>query len=233
MSGPPDGSPLVRDIAYLIPGSLGGDDSASEELGRRSDYLRRNAPDGCRVSLVQTAGGPPSVESEAEEAEAARAVAREVPSLSDAGYEAVVVGCFGDPGVPEARERSRLHVVGPAEASFRAAGRSGTTFAVLTIVDDVVPLILRRVEATGMSGQLGSVLAVGMSVHDLRPNRDQVAARLSELGRTATRDGAEAVVLGCMSMGFLGLERELARTLDTPVVNPVLAALEAASRIGF
>ncbi len=36
------------------------------------------------------------------------------------------------------------------------------------------------------------------------------------------------LVLGCMSMAFLGVDAELQQRLGVPVVNPVLAALKTA-----
>lgn len=217
------------DILYLIPGSLGGGPGAREELDHRLAFLGEHAPNGCRVDIALTKGGPATVESEADEEAAARAVSTELSTPEAAGADAVIIGCYGDPGVSEARGLVDLTVVGPAEASFRAAGRVGTAFGVLTVVDDVVPLIRRRVEAYGFEGRVPSVRAIGVSVAELRENREQVADKLVDAGRCAVDEGADALVLGCMSMGFLGLDRDVADALDVPVVNPVISALDAAA----
>jgi allantoin racemase len=37
--------------------------------------------------------------------------------------------------------------------------------------------------------------------------------------------------MGCMSMAFMGVERELSDRLSVPVVNPVLAALKTAETL--
>ncbi len=231
MSGPTTEAPSrAAGVLYLVPGSLGEDAAARAELERRHLFLVERAPERCLVSLARTDGGPPSVESEEDEASAARAVVEELPALAALGFDAVIVGCFGDPGVEEARELVDFRVVGPAEASFRAAVDAGGPFAVLTVVDEVIPLIRRRIEAAGLSREALSVTAIDVGVHDLRPHRERVAGRLAEAGREAIDEGAQALVLGCMSMGFLGLDRTLAASLDVPVVNPVDAALEAAVR---
>lgn len=41
-------------------------------------------------------------------------------------------------------------------------------------------------------------------------------------------DGANILVLGCMSMAFLGLTAELEDRIGVPVVSPVIAALKTA-----
>jgi allantoin racemase len=52
------------------------------------------------------------------------------------------------------------------------------------------------------------------------------------VGRTAVReDRADTLVLGCMSMGFLGIAEELGKRLEIPVVNPVLAAVKTAEMV--
>lgn len=231
MSGPTSAAQSrSAEVLYLVPGSLGEDAAASAELERRHLFLEETAPEGCLVSLARTAGGPPSVESEEDEEAAARAVFEELPALAPLELDAVIVGCFGDPGVAEARELVDFRVVGPAEASFRAAAGAGGPFAVLTVVDEVIPLIRRRIEATGMARQAVSVTAIDVGVHDLRPHRERVAGLLVEAGREAVAEGAEALVLGCMSMGFLVLDRDVGEALGVPVVNPVGAALDEAVR---
>lgn len=227
----PDNGPEAprSNVLYLVPGSLGSGDAAAAELDRRKAFLNSNAPDGCVVSLARTNDGPASVENEEQEAAAARAVAAEVPTLEGQDVDAVIIGCFGDPGLSEARRRVDFPVVGPADASFREAARSAPRFAVLTVVEPVIPLIRRRIDIAGMSRQVTSVHAIGVGVHELRANRERVVEHLVEAGQVALDEGAGAVVLGCMTMGFLGLEEDLHRELDVPVVNPVLTALDEAA----
>ena len=43
-------------------------------------------------------------------------------------------------------------------------------------------------------------------------------------------DRADILVLGCMSMGFLGLTDDLQKRIEIPVVNPVTAALKAVTK---
>jgi allantoin racemase len=85
----------------------------------------------------------------------------------------------------------------------------------------------------GVADQFASVRSIGMSVLDLARDRDGVLERVAEVGRAAAReDGADVLVLGCMSMGFLGVTDEVQKRIDIPVVNPVMAALKTAEMVG-
>ena len=71
-----------------------------------------------------------------------------------------------------------------------------------------------------------------MPVLDVARNREPVLDRLEDVGRAAMReDRADVLVLGCMSMGFLGITDELTKRLEIPVVNPVTAALKTAEMV--
>ena len=47
-------------------------------------------------------------------------------------------------------------------------------------------------------------------------------------GRRALAAGADTLVLGCMSMAFLGVAERLSEELGVPVVNPARTALKTA-----
>ena len=65
----------------------------------------------------------------------------------------------------------------------------------------------------------------------LEVNKDHDAAveKMREQGRLAVeQDGADVIVLGCMSMGFLDVAELLTADLGVPVINPSRAALKVA-----
>jgi allantoin racemase len=70
---------------------------------------------------------------------------------------------------------------------------------------------------------------MGMSVLDLARQREEAFQKITAVGKQAMEeDGADVLVLGCMSMAFLGITDELQHRLGIPVVNPVTAALKTA-----
>ncbi len=71
-----------------------------------------------------------------------------------------------------------------------------------------------------------------MTVLDLAQQRNSTLERIADAGRQAAKeDGADVLVLGCMSMAFLDITEELQELTAIPVVNPVLASLHMAETL--
>ncbi len=215
-------------VTYLIPGPLSRGPLGPHELGRRREYLERHAAPGTTVSVIDCETGPPSIESSAEEYLSVPGLLQAAPKLEAEGVSAIIVGCFGDPGLSGAREVTGIPVVGPGQASAHLAAQLGSRFGVLTVVHEVVPAVRRQMRAHGVEGFLTEVRAVDIPVLELRRRRDEAVAELEQAGWELVRGGADAIVLGCMTMGFLDVARDLQRDLGVPVVNPVLASLKLA-----
>lgn len=220
-------------ICYFVPGPMSRGPLGPGELVRRRDFLAARAAGGTRVELVEAEDGPASVETGAEERLAARALLDELPALERRGLDALIVGCFGDPGVAEARQRVTLPVIGPAQASVEAAAGLGQRFGILTVAETVLPTVRRLVDRYGLASRMASLRAVEVPVLELQERREEVLERLAREGRAAVDEGADSLVLGCMTMGFLDVAGELQRELGVPVVNPVLGALRRAETAGL
>ncbi len=215
-------------VTYFIPGPMSRGPLSGGELERRRDYLERHAAPGTSVSVRDWHRGPASIESSAEEYLSIPGLLEAAPLLEAEGTGAIIIGCFGDPGLSAAREVTTIPVVGPGQASGHLAAQLGSRFAVLTVVEEIIPAIRRRMRGHGLAGFLSEAVAVDVPVLELRTRRDEAVRELEVAGRRAVRNGADAVVLGCMTMGFLDVARDLQERLGVPVVNPVLASLKLA-----
>jgi len=218
-------------IAYFIPGPLSSGPLGPQELVRREAFLSRHAFEGTAVEVRETGAGPASVESSVEEYLSVPGLLEAAPRLEAQGFDAIIVGCFGDPGLSPARELVDIPVVGPGEASGHVAAQLGLRFSVLTVVEEVVPSIRRQMRSQGLEGYLADVRAVNVPVLELRDRVDEVLGTLEREARAALADGADALVLGCMTMGFLDAARALQERIGAPVVSPVLAALKTAETL--
>jgi Asp/Glu/hydantoin racemase len=98
---------------------------------------------------------------EATYAVAAHAVLDAFDALHD-GHDAVHVACFADPGLLALRERARVPVLGPAQASFEAAARRGR-FAVVTGGRAWGPMLERFARAQRLDSQLVGIQSVGLT----------------------------------------------------------------------
>ena len=90
-------------VCYFIPGALSRGPLGQQELLRRQAYLQARTAATTRVEVHESPDGPPSIESPEDEAAAVPTVLEAVPDLDARGFDAVIVGCFGDPGVRQAQ----------------------------------------------------------------------------------------------------------------------------------
>jgi allantoin racemase len=186
---------------------------------------RAAAPVGVEVRGVHPSRGVPSVESHAEEAWAALGVVEQVQA-HDATSDAFVVACFGDTGVPAAREVASGPVVGMTEAALVTAALLGHHIAVVTLPPRTVVHSERVIRDLGL-GHRCRVLAVEAAVGDLEEGAAGVLDAFAEQGRRAVQAGAEVLVLGCA--GLAELVGPLRAALGVPVVEGVAAAVVLAA----
>src|SRR5690625_1137134 len=87
----------------------------------RLAYLQKHAFPGTELdNLADFAGEttrPPSVESRMDELGLAQWYIERAIEAERRGFDAVITGCFGDPGVDAARERVRNPVIPPGDAT--------------------------------------------------------------------------------------------------------------------
>lgn len=199
------------------------------EVARRREFLRARAAPGVEVEVWSLADGPPSIESAWEAALVVPELTQAVRRAEGEGFDAVIVGCFSDPGLDALRELVEIPVVGPGSSAVHLAAQLGTRFSVIAPLGGGEGRLAARLRALGLADKFASVRGIGLSVLDLARDREAVLERVTEVARTAAReDGADVFVLGCMSMGFVGVADDVQKRLDLPVVNPVVAALKTA-----
>jgi allantoin racemase len=143
------------------------------------------------------------------------------------GYEAVITGCAGDPGLDAARELVRIPVTGPGESGMMLAALLGFRFSVITILDSVVRSTYELAHKVGVSEKLASVRAIGVPVEVVRKGEETTyqAARAAAI-KAIQDDHADVLTMGCASLSFYA--ERLQAELKIPVVNPLVSALKMA-----
>ena len=176
---------------------------------------------------ARSAPGPRSIESMAEEYLSVPGLLELAVELEREGFDAIVPGCFGDPGVDGIREVVRIPVVGPGATSMLLAANLGHRFSVVTVLENVVRPLENLALLTGVERKLASVRNVGIPVLSLNDDRDATFRRLVAVGREAIDvDRADVLVLGCGTLSFRAAE--LQAELEVPVLNPLQVALRTA-----
>ena len=201
-----------------------------QEVARRQKMLQGHAAAGTEVAVEPTANGPAAIESAHDAGLVVPELIRLAPLAEKGGYHAIVIGCYSDPGLDALREMLAIPVIGPGAASLHLAAQLGTRICVLTPTGRGYGRVAARLRALGVASLLASVRGIGLSVMDLAKQKPGALDKAADAARIAVeQDGADVLVLGCMSMAFLpGICEALGKRVGVPVVNPVVAALKTA-----
>jgi allantoin racemase len=187
------------------------------------------------VSHVELDVGPASIESAFDEALALPDTIAKIVQAEQEGADAVVVDCFGDPGMDAGREATETLVLGPAQTSMHLAALLGQKFSIVTVLDAVVPLIEDLATKYGLADKLCSIRTVDIPVLELDQHDRLVRALADEAVKAVEDDGAHVIVFGCTGMRgcAAGLRADLAARgyPGIPVIDPVIAAFKLAEAI--
>ena len=201
----------------------------------RRRYLQDAASPGVTVGRIEdfspTVGRPETIESLYDEALLAPWTVEIAVEAERRGYDAVLTGCVGDPGVEAAREMVRIPVIGPGQAAFHAAAMLGDQFSVLSPLDGTVRPTKALVRHYGLGDRCASVRPVNCTVMALRAGDAGTFRTLADVARRCLdEDGADVIVLACASMSHVFGDR-LADALPVPVVNALRVSLRAAEML--
>ncbi len=195
------------------------------------EFSRVARPD-TEISNVFLESGPASIESYFDEAVAVPGIIARVRQAEREGVDAVIINCMGDPGLDAAREVVSIPVVGPCEASMHVAAILGHRFAVITVLDRLLPQLELQAQKYGVGGKLACVRAIDLPVLELEEGREQFVGRaVNEAVEAIEEDGAHVIVLGCTGLAGLAQQTEDAlreRGYDVPVIDPASTALKMA-----
>ena len=136
---------------------------------------------------------------------------------------AVLLACFGDPGLEALREAAAgVPVVGLAECAMRQAAHEHGAFAVLTCGPAWVPLLTQRAAQFGLADALVGVWALPVNGAEFAREPLRWRAALADAAEQARQQGARALILG--GAVFAGFEDLIDSAL------PRIDALQCAAR---
>jgi allantoin racemase len=192
------------------------------------DHASAFAPAGGRVFAVTARFGARYISSELSAAVAAHAVldayAHHVAAHGEPG--AVLIGCFGDPGLLALRELTAVPVLGLAEASMRAAGTEGR-YAIVT-GGVFWPAMLRRLAwSLGLLEPLAGIVTVERSGAELAADRPAAIRLLLAACQQALETHApQGLLLGGAALA--GMADALRPHLQVPLWDSVACGVQAA-----
>ena len=194
--------------------------SMTEAIGASARAVAGPATD---VVAVNPVGGPPSIESDDDERRCIPGLLDEVQKAAASGHgpDAVVIACFGDPGLEQVRAAVDVPVLGIAQAAMHAAALSAGNFSVVTSMSSTVPTAWSLAKTYTPSQCLGVYATdIPVLVLDSDPTTIEPVGDLCE--KALAQDGSRAIVLGCAAMAKFAAP--LTARLGVPVVDGVVAA---------
>ena len=214
-------------LVYLVSGPMGRTPEGQAELGRRREYLQRHAAADTEVDITDIPAGPGSIESMYEEYLSIPETVKRAYELQADGWDGILLGCYGDPGLSALREIVDIPVVGAGQATALMASAVGRRYSVITVTDSVIGPLEETMRNSGGGDKLVSVRAVNIPVLELHRDREQAIEVTIEEGRKAIEeDRADTLIVGCMSMGFLEIPEACQAELGVPFLNPARVQLK-------
>ena len=193
---------------------------------------REVAASTTQVHAVNPSFGALSIEGQYDEAFATAGVAEQVRLARDGATppDAVVIACFGDPGLDAAREAVDAPVLGIAEAAFHAATMLATGFSVVTTMTRTCVIAEHLVHKYGFERRCRGIHGTDIPVLDLEHCGPATMGQIEACAREAlARDRSGAIVLGCA--GMAALAQALQQRLGVPVIDGVSAAVKFAEAL--
>lgn len=184
-------------------------------------------PDTC-IDVVSLSRGPSHLTYMYYEAHVLTDVLHLAQQAEEGGYDAVVIGCFYDVGLREAREiTNRIVVTAPCEASMHLAATLGRRIAVIVGKTKWIPQMSDNVLSYGFRECIVSFKSADLDVHEFQKDLGSTSDKLTHLAREAVdQEMAEVIILGCTAQ--FGFFRALQEEIGVPVIDAVVAPLKYA-----
>ncbi|MCE2880017.1 MAG: aspartate/glutamate racemase family protein [Comamonadaceae bacterium] len=135
---------------------------------------------------------------------------------------AVLLGCFGDPGLFALRECSACPVTGLAEASFIEAAALGP-FAIVTGGQRWRPMLERLAQSLGFGDRLLHIETVAPSGAEMLADPDMALRCLAQACQAAALPGVRSIILG--GAGLAGYAQALHGRVSLPLIDSAQAGL--------
>ena len=150
------------------------------------------------------------------------------------GYDAVLLACFGDPGLFALKELSPIPVLGMAEASLGLASQLGTRIALITGGTRWIAMLREFALLAGHAERVVAIRATPLTGAEIAADPAAAADQLAALAQACVdEDGANVVILG--GAGLVGLAGQLQPRVSVPLLDSLACLVSAgiaAARLG-
>lgn len=205
---------------------------ALEDRKKLVEEIKQRTGGLFELETVTLEKGTASIEGSYDEALNVPHILEEVKKAEQAGYDAAVIDCFGDPGLDAARELVSIPVLGANESSCHLAAQLAPLFSIINVLPETEYLVRDLIVKYGLLQHLASIVTINIPVLELETEPEKVVEAITQAAEKAVReDGASAIVLGCTGMSSL-VEAVKSNLEDkgfrVPVIEPLRGAAYAA-----
>lgn len=183
----------------------------------------QQAAPGAQIEGWTSHGGPPAIQGRADGEAATAPLLELVAQASDAGATAIIIGCFDDTALSQARALAACPVIGIGQAAYHMAALAGARFSVVTTLPVSIPILAENVQAYGLAGHLAQVRASDVPVLDLEHDPEGAARKvIAEILIAERDDNIDSIVLGCG--GMVDIEHKARSHTGLRMIDGVRAA---------
>ena len=151
-------------------------------------------------------------------------------------FDAVIIGCYLDPGLQAAKQLLSIPVLGIAESSMHFAATACSKFAVVTSDKHYVLGIETLVMRYGMERSVilnSPVRAVTFDSDHYEKllfsgEYEPIIENFQTIARSCVEDGAELIIVGCGTLAAILTGQGLNAIGDVPMINPLLVTIKFA-----
>jgi len=156
------------------------------------------------------------------------------------GFDAAIIGCGNDPALQQARQAVDIPVIGPTEAAMLISLTLGHKIGVITVTDELVPLLERNIRNYGFDWRivnpirvyplkddpLESLLELFLEPQIINPFFDTIC-------RECIASGAEVIIPACCALSPATSLLNYKEVPDTgvPVIDITQAAIKFAEML--
>ncbi len=179
----------------------------------------------CRAATV--ARGARYISDENAASVAAQAVMEFAETLdADTMPDALVIACFGDPGLRQLRNHLAIPVIGMADASCHVACQLGHRFGIVTGGAAWAPMLRCFVDEIGLMSRMSGIHTLDETGDALSAAPERALSMIAQKIDQAHIDGADVVILG--GAGLVGFAKRLQSEAKVPLLDSLSCAVSQA-----
>ncbi|SHK60858.1 aspartate/glutamate racemase family protein [Desulforamulus aeronauticus] len=202
------------------------------------DYGMTTAEIQERINILQQVTGPDVelsmdclrnstvyIDSALDVALASAEIVQQAIQAEQQNYDGIILYCLSDPAVVACREAAGIPVLGGGQAAFLTAASLGYNFSLLCTSPQRIPEKKEFIKTTGVDPtRLCSIRSIDVNLSNIRKDMNKTIDFLAREGRRCVEeDGAEVLILGCLS--FLGMAEAVSKRIGLPVIDPAMAVV--------